>query len=89
MTDDHDRARRATIHRMVLPDHVCPYGVKALELLEREGYRVDDRPLTSRAETDRFMAEQGVDTTPLIVIDGERIGGYGELRRFVEGAADA
>ena len=57
-------SRQATIHRMVMPDHICPYGLKALDLLRREGFDVDDRWLTTRAETDAFKAEHGVKTTP-------------------------
>ncbi|HZB70332.1 MAG TPA: glutaredoxin domain-containing protein [Sphingomicrobium sp.] len=74
---------RATLHRMVLPDHTCPYGVRAKAMLEEAGFEVDDRILASRDEVDAFMAEQGIDTTPLIVIDGETIGGSADLERFL------
>ena len=76
-------ARRATLYRMVMEQHVCPYGVKAKDLLRRGGYTVDDRWLTERAETDAFKAEHGVETTPQVFIDGKRIGGYTELREFL------
>jgi glutaredoxin len=75
--------RRATIHRMVMPEHVCPYGMKALHLLRSRGFEVDDRWLRSRAETDAFKAENGVATTPQIFIDGTRVGGYDDLRRHL------
>ncbi|GJD32608.1 hypothetical protein PMNALOAF_3885 [Methylobacterium adhaesivum] len=78
-----DSTRRATIHRMVMEKHVCPYGLKAKDLLEREGFQVDDHWLTTREETDRFKAEQGVKTTPQTFIGGERIGGYDDLRRHL------
>lgn len=74
--------RTATLHRMVMDAHVCPYGLKALDLLRRQGYAVDDRWLTTRAATDAFKAEHGVATTPQVFIDGERIGGYDDLRRY-------
>lgn len=73
----------ATIHRMVMPSHTCPYGLKALHLLRSEGYTVEDHPLRSREETDAFKAEQGVATTPQIFIDGQRIGGYDALRQHL------
>jgi glutaredoxin len=76
-------AREAIIYRMVMPDHVCPFGVKALHLLRSNGYAIDDRRLATRAETDGFKAEQGVKTTPQIFIDGVRIGGHDDLRRFL------
>ena len=66
---------------MVMPGHICPYGLKAKYLLERRGYRVDDRWLKTREETDAFKAAHGVQTTPQTFIDGERIGGYDDLRR--------
>ena len=73
--------RTATLHRMVMPSHTCPYGLKALHLLRREGYEVDDRWLTTREATDAFKAEHDVKTTPQVFIDGRRIGGYDDLRR--------
>ena len=74
----------AILYRMVLPDHICPYGLKARALLHRKGFAVDDRRLTTRAKTDAFMAEHGVETTPQIFIEGERIGGYDDLRRYFD-----
>ena len=74
--------KRAILHRMVMPAHTCPYGLKARHLLKSQGYEVDDRWLTTRAETDAFKAEHRVGTTPQIVIDGVRVGGYDDLRRF-------
>ena len=75
-------AQTAELHRMVMPDHTCPYGIKAKHLLQRKGYAVDDHWLTTRAETDAFKAEHGVKTTPQTFIDGKRIGGYDDLRRY-------
>jgi glutaredoxin len=75
-------AKRAILHRMVMPEHVCPYGIKAKHLLESNGYEVDDRWLTTRAHTNAFKAEHGVQTTPQTFIGGQRIGGYDDLRRF-------
>lgn len=75
--------KTASLHRMVMDKHICPYGVKAKWLLERGGYRVEDHWLTTRAETDAFKAAHGVETTPQVFIDGRRIGGYTELRAFL------
>jgi glutaredoxin 3 len=73
----------ATLYRMVLPEHTCPYGVAAKRMLETAGYEVDDRILNSREEVERFKAENGVETTPLIFIDGEPIGGMAELENYL------
>jgi len=76
-------AKKATIYRMVMPGHTCPYGLKAKDLLKRSGYEVEDHHLTSRSATEAFKAEHHVPTTPQVFIRGERIGGYGDLRRFL------
>jgi len=76
----------AILYRMVLPDHTCPFGVRAKELLEDAGYEVDDRVLGTREEVDAFEAQQGVETTPQVFIDGEQIGGSDDLERYLSGA---
>ena len=53
MTED----RRATLYRMVLPDHTCPYGVRAKELLDQHGFEVEEHILGSREEVDAFKAD--------------------------------
>lgn len=73
----------ATVHRMVLPDHECPFGVRAKKMLEEAGYEVDDRPLTSRPEVDAFKEEHGLRTTPLIFIGDEKIGGSDDLQEYL------
>lgn len=78
-----DKTKTATIHRMVMDNHICPYGVKAKWLLENAGYRVEDHWLTTPKQTAAFRAEHGVETTPQIFIDGMRIGGYTELRAYL------
>jgi len=74
--------RKAVIYRMVMPNHSCPYGLKAVHLLKRAGYEVEDHHLTTREETDAFKAGHAVATTPQIFIRGQRIGGHDDLRRF-------
>ena len=73
--------KTASLYRMVMPSHICPYGIKSRWLLRRHGYRVDDHWLKSRAETDAFKAQHDVKTTPQTFIDGQRIGGHDDLRR--------
>ena len=74
--------KEAILYRMVMDHHICPYGLKAKDLLRRRGYTVVDRWLTSREATDAFKAQHGVKTTPQAFIGGDRIGGYDDLRRF-------
>jgi glutaredoxin len=73
--------KAAEIYRMVMPTHTCPYGLKALHLLKSKGFAVQDHWLTTREETDAFKARHDVKTTPQVFIDGQRIGGYDDLRR--------
>ena len=74
--------KTAVLHRMVMDKHVCPYGLKSKYLLESQGYAVEDHWLTTREETDAFKAKHGVKTTPQTFIDGSRIGGNDDLRRY-------
>jgi glutaredoxin len=76
-------AKKAILHRMVTPEHVCPWGLKAKDLLGRSGYEVEDRHLKTRAEAEAFKAEHGVTTTPQVFIGDHRVGGYEDLRRYL------
>jgi len=73
--------RRAILYRMVMDKHVCPFGLKAKHLLQRQGYTVEDHWLRTREETDAFKAAHDVRTTPQTFIGAERVGGYDDLRR--------
>lgn len=74
--------KTATLYRMVMDHHICPYGLKSKALLKWKGYTVDDRPITSREQQEAIKAEYDVKTTPQTFIDGERIGGYEQLKIF-------
>ena len=71
--------KTATLYRMVMSDHMCPYGLKSKDLLQRQGYTVDDHHLTTREAVDEFKATHGVNTTPQTFIDEVRIGGFDDL----------
>ena len=75
--------KTATVYRMVMPGHLCPYGLKTIDLLKREGFAVEDHHLETRAQTDAFKTEHDVATTPQTFIDGQRIGGYDDLREYL------
>jgi glutaredoxin len=79
--------RDLILYRMVLPDHVCPYGLLAKRMLEDAGLPFDDRQLTSREAVDAFQSEHGVTTTPQAFVDGERIGGSEELSEWLQATA--
>lgn len=75
--------RSARLYRMMMPNHTCPYGLKAMDLLKRSGFAIEDNHLATRLEVDGFKASQNVSTTPQIFIGDRRIGGYDDLRRFL------
>ena len=77
-----DSGQTAVLYRMVMEKHTCPYGLKSKDLLERKGFKVEDHWLTTREETDAFKAKHDVKTTPQTFIQGDRVGGYTELRAF-------
>lgn len=70
----------ATIYRLVTPEHICPYGLKSIDLLEREGYEVDDRRLETEEAATELRERLGVETTPQTYIDGELVGTLDDLR---------
>jgi glutaredoxin len=67
------------LYRMDLPEHACPWGLKARQLLLDQGIPFTDHRLTSEAEVQAFKAQHQVPTTPQIFSGGERIGGYTDL----------
>ncbi|APC91656.1 MULTISPECIES: glutaredoxin domain-containing protein [Francisella] len=71
------------LYRMVTPEKICPYGLKAKALFEQKGWSFEDNQLKTRAETDAFKAKYNLQTTPLIFIDGQQIGGYSDLLEFL------
>lgn len=76
--------RSATLYRMVLPDHECPFGVRARQMLEQSGFQIEEHILGTREEVESFKQEHGVVTTPQVFIDDERIGGSEELAAYLE-----
>lgn len=74
--------KTAHLYRMVMDDHLCPYGLKSKHLLESQGYEVEDHHLESREAIDAFKNEHKVATTPQTFISSERIGGYDELQAY-------
>lgn len=73
----------ARVYRMKTEEHLCPFGLKTVDLLKRKGYEVEDHTLTSREAIDEFQEQAGVDTTPQVYIGEERVGGYEEVRAYL------
>lgn len=77
---DTGQGQKAVVYRMVTDEHICPFGIKTIDLLKRKGFEVEDNWLKNREETDAFKEKHDVKTTPQTFIGGERIGGYDALR---------
>ena len=75
--------KKATLYRMVLDNHECPFGRRAKEILEAAGYEIDEHILATRKDVDAYKAKEGVATTPQVFIDGKRIGGSDALEAFL------
>lgn len=67
------------LYRMDLPDHPCPWGLRAVRLLQEHQIPYEDHRLTSTQAVEGFKAAHGVATTPQIFAGDERIGGYSDL----------
>jgi glutaredoxin len=75
---------KATLHRMELPKYTCSYGIAARDLLRKEGFEIEEHILRSRPAVDDFKDKHHIATTPLIFIDGKKIGGFTELRAHLK-----
>jgi len=64
---------------MDLPDHACPWGLRAVRLLQERHIPFEDHRLTSAEEVEAFKQAHGVATAPQVFAGDGRIGGYSDL----------
>lgn len=76
-------ATKFELYRMVLPDHECPYGVRAKQMLDDAGVGFDEHILGTREEVDAFKMKHQVATTPQFFVDGKRIGGSDAVEKYL------
>ena len=67
------------IYRMSMPEHECPWGLKAIDLLNSHNIDFEDHRLISQDEVDAFKRKFDVATTPQVFSGQDRIGGYTDL----------
>ncbi len=60
----------------------CPFGIKAIELLNREKIAFEDHIFSSKDEELEFKNKHHVKTTPQVFMDGKNIGGYSDLAKI-------
>jgi len=75
--------KTAVLYRMAIGKSMCPWGLRAKSLLKSKGYKVQDNLLLTREDTDTFKAKHDVKSTPQVFIDGVRIGGFDDTRRYL------
>ncbi|MGB3613174.1 MAG: glutaredoxin [Elainellaceae cyanobacterium] len=76
------------LYRMSMPEHECPWGLRAVNLLNEKGIEFEDHKLTSKEEVEAFKAKHSVPTTPQIFFGSDRIGGYSELAEHFDVEAE-
>ena len=74
--------KTATLYRTVMPDHICPHGLRSRDLLKRQGFKVNDQQLKNREEIDALKVLHNVSTVPQTFIDGKHIGGFDDLLEY-------
>ena len=71
--------KQAVLYRMVTSQKICVHGLKAKDLLKRNGYRVDDRHLKDPDAIQTFKKAHNVPSLPQVFIENKAIGGFDEL----------
>ncbi len=79
---------KVRLYRMSTPEHECPWGLKAVNLLEEKEIEFEDNKLKSKEETEAFKAKHQVSTTPQIFFGEERVGGYTDLAEKLDVEAE-
>ena len=65
----------------------CPYCDMAKNLAEHKGYDLTYKMLDEDFDREVLMETfPGARTFPQIIVDGEKIGGYQEFKKLVDGA---
>lgn len=80
--------KNVTVYRMSMPEHECPWGLRAIKLLQEQGIEFEDVKLRSREEVEQFKAKHEVATTPQIFFGADRIGGYTDLAKSLKVEAE-
>ena len=65
--------KQAVLYRMNTSKKICVHGLKAKDLLKRNGYRVDDRHLKNPDAIQMFKKAYNVPSLPQVFIDNKPI----------------
>ena len=58
-------------------------------MLDDAGFEIEEHILDTREDVDAYMEREGVERTPQVFIDGNRIGGSAELEDYLASAQAA
>ncbi|MGF1515646.1 MAG: glutaredoxin family protein [Elainellaceae cyanobacterium] len=67
----------------------CPWGQRAVDLLNQKDIAFEDHLLRSPDQVNAFKVKHDVDTTPQIFLGGDRLGGYTDLAARLGESTDA
>jgi glutaredoxin len=76
------------LYRMSMPEHECPWGLRAVKLLQDRNLPFEDIKLRSPQAVADFKAKHQVETTPQIFFGSQRVGGYTDLASRFDVAID-
>ena len=71
--------REVRLYRMNRPEHPCPWGLRAVRLLQERHIPFEDHHLRNEEEAAAFKTAHGVSTTPQVFAGPERIGSDTDL----------
>jgi len=63
---------------------MCGYCVKAKSVLKNKGLDFEEINIEEKPEAREFIVNEGHRTMPQIYVDGNSIGGYNELLKYVD-----
>lgn len=63
---------------------MCGYCVKAKSVLKNKGLEFEEINIEEKPEAREFVINEGHRTMPQIYVDGNSIGGYNELLKYVD-----
>ena len=61
----------------------CPFCTMVKQLLKEEGVEFEDIILQTRDEIEKFKAEYDWRTVPIVILNGQFIGGFNETKKII------
>ncbi len=71
------------MENVVYTTRTCPFCIEVKRLLEGQGVEFEERLLDSREQMTRIKDEYNWRTVPLVILNGQFIGGFNETNALV------